>query len=181
MTIFCCRSSIWNSTTNYNLKVGIDDQKVFSFRFSIFIKLKFFSLRNSEYPLRCGHCVSGQTIKMALHDIIEYPETYQAQTYLINLGLMDILRGRELYKIEDDFKLLLDRLLLLNKVPICTTLPPVFISPDESHIWPDVYQKLMLFNRFMKDLLCNTSIPLIDLWESLTDGRGVPKKSYYKW
>lgn len=134
----------------------------------------------TAYPAQCGHCVSGQTIGMALDELRNHPETFTASTYLVNLGAMDILIGRDIYEIKKDYKALIDKLLGLNKLPICTTLPPIFISPEEHSIWPHVYQKLLLFNRFVEDLMNCLPIPFIDFWSFLTCENGKPVKPYYQ-
>lgn len=135
---------------------------------------------HTAYPAQCGHCISGQTIAKALDEIEKHPETFRASTYLVNLGAMDILIGRDIYDIEADYKRLIVKLLELKKLPICTTLPPIFITHEEHGIWPQVYQKLLLFNRFVEDLMNGTHIPFIDFWSFLTSENCKPVKPYYQ-
>lgn len=127
-----------------------------------------------------GHCASGQTIEMALHKLENHPETFTAGAYLVNLGAMDILMGRDIYDIQNDYKNLLKRLLELKKLPICTTLPPILITEEQRAIWRQIYQKLMLFNRFVEDFLCDTEFVFIDFWNLLTNADGKPVATYYQ-
>lgn len=117
---------------------------------------------------------------MALNDLQNHPDEFRASTYLVNLGAMDILIGRDIYEIKADYKKLLDKLLELKKLPICTTLPPIFITAEEHSIWPQAYQKLLLFNRFVEDLMNGTQLPFINLWSFMTSGCGKPVKPYYQ-
>lgn len=132
------------------------------------------------YPAQCGHCVSGQTIGMALNELINHPESFRAPTYLLNLGAMDILIGRDIYDIQHDYKLLIEKLLELEKIPICTTLPPIFVTHEDHGIWRSIYQKLLLFNRFVEDLLMGVPLTMIDFWSCLTNEKGKPVKPYYQ-
>lgn len=117
---------------------------------------------------------------MALDELQNHPDDFMASTYLLNLGAMDILIGRDIYEIKADYKELLEKLLELKKLPICTTLPPIFITAEEYSIWPQVYQKLLLFNRFVEDLIAGTPFPFINLWNFLTGESGKPVKPYYQ-
>lgn len=136
----------------------------------------------TAYPARCGHCVSGQTIAMALDELKNHPKSFRAQNYLVNLGTMDILIGRDIYEIEADYHKLIETLLKMNKIPICTTLPPIVVAEDEHEqaVWPQLYQKLLLFNRFLEDLLSKTPIPFIDFWSFFIADDGKPVKPYYQ-
>lgn len=172
-------------TQEYNYQSALDGWcrnilKTQSSNSKIHGSFSFILRYHTAYPAQCGHCVSGQTIGMALNELKNHPETFRASTYLVNLGAMDILIGRDIYDIEEDYKKLIIQLMELNKLPICTTLPPIFITHDQHGIWPQVYQKLLLFNRFVEDLMNGTHIPFIDLWSFLTSENGKPVKAYYQ-
>lgn len=117
---------------------------------------------------------------MALNELTNHPESFRAQTYLVNLGAMDILIGRDIYDIEQDYKLLIEKLLELDKIPICTTLPPIFVTQEDHDIWRSIYQKLLLFNRFVEDLLVGISLTMIDFWSFFTNEKGKPVKTCYQ-
>lgn len=176
-TTSCSRSSQRSIILNPKRVVSALNEKFF---LRLLSSLLYFL--NLAYPARCAHCVSGQTIGMALEEINNHPESFTAPAYLVNLGAMDILMGRDIYSIQTDYKLLIDRLRGMNKLPICTTVSPVGISQEESRIWSQLYQKLLLFNRFVEDLVSQLSLPFIDFWHPFSNAKGVPVMQYYqKW
>lgn len=117
---------------------------------------------------------------MALEELRQHPETFTASSYLVNVGAMDILIGRDIFDVQNDYKLLIDRLITLNKVPIVTTLPPIFLTNEERGIWRQIYQKLQLFNRFVEDHLQSMHTPFLDFWDFLTNDNGKPLKLFYQ-
>eukprot|EP00099_Drosophila_melanogaster_P013482 NP_001303468.1 oskar, isoform D [Drosophila melanogaster] len=80
--------------------------------------------RRHERVLQSGLCVSGLTINGARNRLkrVQLPEGTQI---IVNIGSVDIMRGKPLVQIEHDFRLLIKEMHNMRLVPILTNLAPL--------------------------------------------------------
>ncbi|KAH8351164.1 hypothetical protein KR084_008507 [Drosophila pseudotakahashii] len=101
--------------------------------------------RRYERILQSGLCVSGQTINGARNRLKKFhlPEGTQI---IVNIGSVDILRGRPLVQIEHDFRLLIKEMHNQRYVPILTNLAPLANYCHDK----DLCDKVSRFNKFIR-------------------------------
>lgn len=113
----------------------------------------------------CGFCVSGQTIRAAA-DMIRNAPCIPATSMIINLGTVDILHGRELCDMREDYHYLIDTCIERKIVPIITTIAPI---ANRNHT-ESIPKKTMLFNNFLLDFFFQYKI--IDIYSTMITFRG---------
>ncbi|KAH8304938.1 hypothetical protein KR018_011251 [Drosophila ironensis] len=101
--------------------------------------------RRYERVLQSGLCASGQTIIGARNRLrkVYLPEGTQI---IINIGSVDIMRGKPLVQIEHDFRLLIKEMHSRRFVPILTTLAPLANYCHDKAMC----DKINRFNKFIR-------------------------------
>ncbi|KAH8331279.1 hypothetical protein KR067_013569 [Drosophila pandora] len=99
-----------------------------------------------ERVLQSGLCVSGQTIIGARNRFrkVYLPEGTQI---IINIGSVDIMRGKPLVQIEHDFRLLIKEIHSRRCIPILTNVAPLANYCHDKVLC----DKITKFNRFVRN------------------------------
>lgn len=123
--------------------------------------------RRYERVLQSGLCVSGQTINGARNRLrkVFLPEGTQI---IVNIGSVDIMRGRPLVQIEHDFRLLIKEMHNRRFVPILTNLAPLANYCHDKGLC----DKILRFNKFIR-AECRGHLKVIDIHSCLINERGV--------
>lgn len=131
------------------------------------LKFKLIYDSNFRYEMDCplvpfqrvyqsGLCISGQTIRGAANRILQLPRD---EDVIINVGSVDLLHGRNLYDMYEDF-IFLERCCLLRDInPIMTTLVPIANQMHNKAL----QLKLLVFN----DKIRNCGFDYIDLYDCM--------------
>ncbi|XP_017058667.1 maternal effect protein oskar [Drosophila ficusphila] len=119
-----------------------------------------------ERVLQSGLCVSGQTINGARNRLkkANLPEGTQI---IVNIGSVDIMRGKPLVQIEHDFRLLIKEMHNRRFVPILTNLAPLANYCHDTVMC----DKMSRFNKFIRSEGCHLKI--IDIHSCLVNERGI--------
>lgn len=112
---------------------------------------------------RSGLCISGQSIRDALDRIKRYPDLSNTKI-IVNLGSIDILHGRDLTDVCQDFKDLMKECQRRRIQPIITTLAPL----ANRLYCPNDAKKLRQFNEFLLDEFSG-KFRVIDITSCLVD------------
>ncbi|XP_016961451.1 maternal effect protein oskar [Drosophila biarmipes] len=122
--------------------------------------------RRHERVLQSGLCVSGQTINGARMRLKKFhlPEGTQI---IVNIGSVDILRGRPLVQIEHDFRLLIKEMHSQRFVPILTNLAPLANYCHDK----ELCDKVNRFNKFIRSE--GRHLKVVDIHSCLINERGV--------
>ncbi|KAH8292396.1 hypothetical protein KR054_009369 [Drosophila jambulina] len=123
--------------------------------------------RRYERVLQSGLCVSGQTINGARNRLkrVYLPEGTQI---IVNIGSVDILKGRPLVQIEHDFRLLIKEMHSRRFVPILTNLAPLANYCHDKGLC----DKVLRFNNFIR-AEGRGHLKVIDIHSCLINERGV--------
>ncbi|KAH8347292.1 hypothetical protein KR059_008283 [Drosophila kikkawai] len=123
--------------------------------------------RRYERVLQSGLCVSGQTINAARNRLkrVNLPEGTQI---IVNIGSVDILRGKPLVQIEHDFRLLIKEMHNRRFVPILTNLAPLANYCHDKGLC----DKVLRFNNFIRSE-GRSHLKVIDIHSCLINERGV--------
>ncbi|KAH8265468.1 hypothetical protein KR038_008518 [Drosophila bunnanda] len=123
--------------------------------------------RRYERILQSGLCVSGQTINGARNRLkkVYLPEGTQI---IVNIGSVDILKGRPLVQIEHDFRLLIKEMHSRRFVPILTNLAPLANYCHDKGLC----DKVLRFNKFIRSE-GRGHLKVIDIHSCLINERGV--------
>ncbi|XP_017104763.2 maternal effect protein oskar [Drosophila bipectinata] len=99
-----------------------------------------------ERVLQSGLCVSGQTIIGARNRFrkVYLPENTQI---IVNIGSVDIMRGKPLVQIEHDFRLLIKEIHSRRCIPILTNLAPLANYCHDKVLC----DKISKFNKFVRN------------------------------
>lgn len=97
-----------------------------------------------------GLCISGQTIRDATENLRRYPNP-ENMKFIANIGSVDILHGRDLPDMCQDYINLTKVCENRNIQLIITTLAPL---ANRMHLFNDA-QKLTKFNEFLMNRLSN--------------------------
>ncbi|XP_031639356.1 maternal effect protein oskar-like [Contarinia nasturtii] len=108
------------------------------------------SFTNRKQIHRSGLCISGQRIRDATERIKRYPHTDNMKI-IVNLGTVDILHGRDLSDMCQDYMNLVKMCYHRNIQIVITTLAPI---ANRMHIEDDV-NKWHDFNRFLLTKFAN--------------------------
>ncbi|KAJ6641991.1 Maternal effect protein oskar [Pseudolycoriella hygida] len=140
---------------------------------NFFLELSHIDLRKKLTKSRVkqiGYCVSGETIFRAIKRISSSVISDAYQGAIINLGSVDLLRGKELVDIKKDMVDLCEILCEKNIFPIVTTIPPLANQMHNKVL----EQKRKAFNTFLLEkfdcidiepcFLSNLSHILFDLY-----------------
>ncbi|XP_067642898.1 maternal effect protein oskar [Eurosta solidaginis] len=136
-----------------------DDFFLFLARMELRCKFKKF-----DKVLQSGLCVSGQTIGAAIKRIRLLED--QCKSIIVNIGSVDIMKGRPLVQIQHDFRELLNLMFKKGYTPILTTLAPL---ANYAHDKQAKY-KLYRFNEFIKKE--GRFLIVMDIWSCLVNERG---------
>lgn len=98
-----------------------------------------------EKVLQSGLCVSGQTIQAATKRIRRMFD-FSEKSVIVNIGSVDIMKGKPLVQIEHDFRELIDTLIRKGFRPILTTLAPIANHSYDA----DMKARVERFNEFIK-------------------------------
>jgi len=122
--------------------------------------------RRYERVLQSGLCVSGQTINGARMRLKKFnlPEGTQI---IVNIGSVDILRGRPLVQIEHDFRLLIKEMHNQRFVPILTNLAPLANYCHDK----ELCDKVNRFNKFIRSE--GRHLKVVDIHSCLINERGI--------
>ncbi|KAH8243842.1 hypothetical protein KR032_010667 [Drosophila birchii] len=120
-----------------------------------------------ERILQSGLCVSGQTINGARNRLkkVYLPE---GTRIIVNIGSVDILKGRPLVQIEHDFRLLIKEMHSRRFVPILTNLAPLANYCHDKGLC----DKIVRFNNFIR-AEGRSHLKVIDIHSCLINERGV--------
>ncbi|XP_001359508.2 maternal effect protein oskar isoform X1 [Drosophila pseudoobscura] len=123
--------------------------------------------KRTERVLQSGLCVSGQTISGArsrLHHLLVNKGTQ----IIVNIGSVDIMRGRPIVQIQHDFRQLVKDMHNRGLVPILTTLAPLANYCHDKAMC----DKVVKFNQFIwKE--CASYLKVIDIHSCLVNENGV--------
>ncbi|XP_068157691.1 LOW QUALITY PROTEIN: maternal effect protein oskar [Drosophila tropicalis] len=116
--------------------------------------------------LQSGLCISGQTINAARQNVchVELPEQTQI---IVNIGSVDIMRGRPLVQIEHDFRQLIKEMHNRRFIPVITTLAPL---ANYRHDQPTC-DKINRFNKFIRKECRHLKV--IDIHSCLINDKGI--------
>ncbi|XP_026831612.1 maternal effect protein oskar isoform X2 [Drosophila erecta] len=122
--------------------------------------------RRHERVLQSGLCASGLTINGARNRLrrVQLPEGTQI---IVNIGSVDIMRGKPLVQIEHDFRLLIKEMHSMRYVPILTNLAPLANYCHDKVLCDKVHR----FNKFIRSECCHLKV--IDIHSCLINERGV--------
>ncbi|XP_039495831.1 maternal effect protein oskar [Drosophila santomea] len=122
--------------------------------------------RRHERVLQSGLCVSGLTINGARNRLkrVQLPEGTQI---IVNIGSVDIMRGKPLVQIEHDFRLLIKEMHNMRLVPILTNLAPLANYCHDKVLCDKIHR----FNKFIRSECCHLKV--IDIHSCLINERGV--------
>lgn len=116
--------------------------------------------------LQSGLCISGQTINAARQRLrlVELPEMTQI---IVNIGSVDIMRGRPLVQIEHDFRQLVKEMHSRRFVPVLTTLAPLANYRHDKQ----TCDKVSRFNKFIRNE--GRHLKVIDIHSCLINENGI--------
>ncbi|KAM8703523.1 hypothetical protein ACLKA7_008189 [Drosophila subpalustris] len=119
-----------------------------------------------ERVLQSGLCISGQTINAARQRLqhVELPEMTQI---IVNIGSVDIMRGKPLVQIEHDFRQLIKEMHNRRFVPVLTTLAPLANRRHDQQ----TSDKVLRFNKFIRSE--GRHLTVIDIHSCLINESGV--------
>ncbi|TDG52249.1 hypothetical protein AWZ03_001530 [Drosophila navojoa] len=119
-----------------------------------------------EKVLQSGLCISGQTINAARQRLrlVELPEMTQI---IVNIGSVDIMRGRPLVQIEHDFRQLVKEMHSRRFVPVLTTLAPLANYRHDKQ----TCDKVLRLNKFIRNE--GRHLKVIDIHSCLINENGV--------
>lgn len=126
----------------------------------------FFSSCADERVLQSGLCISGQTINAARLRLqhVELPEMTQI---IVNIGSVDIMRGKPLVQIEHDFRQLIKEMHNRRFIPVLTTLAPLANYRHDKQ----TCDKVLRFNKFIRTE--GRHLTVIDIHSCLVNESGV--------
>lgn len=136
--------------------------------FKNWLKNEFFSGRKRLKKL--GLCASGQTIKKLTKRIQSH--THISENVLINIGSVDILQGRDLLDMQQDFFELIDELRYHNLYAVFTTVAPL----ANCFYQTEVKKKVARFNQFIK----KTTENVIDISGCFLNEKGKILYDFYQ-
>ncbi|XP_036337778.1 maternal effect protein oskar [Rhagoletis pomonella] len=119
--------------------------------------------KQDEKVLQSGLCVSGQTICGAIKRVRQLED--QCKSIIVNIGSVDIMKGRPLVQIEHDFRELINLMFKKGYTPILTTLAPLANFAHDKQ----VKTKLERFNQFIKKE--GKFLVVMDIWACLVNER----------
>ncbi|XP_053964128.1 maternal effect protein oskar [Anastrepha ludens] len=167
---FCTKSSryeydsVYASDSDYEahlLDFPLLGDDFFLFLARMELRCKF---KKNDKVLQSGLCVSGQTIVGAIRRIKQLEN--QCKSIIVNIGSVDIMKGRPLVQIEHDFRELVNLLFKKGFTPILTTLAPLANFAHDKQ----VKFKLERFNQFIKKEA--KFLVVMDIWACLVNERG---------
>lgn len=135
----------------------------------------FFSSCADERVLQSGLCISGQTINAARLRLqhVELPEMTQI---IVNIGSVDIMRGKPLVQIEHDFRQLIKEMHNRRFIPVLTTLAPLANYRHDKQ----TCDKVLRFNKFIRTE--GRHLTVIDIHSCLVNESGVVRfDCFQKW
>ncbi|XP_050085124.1 uncharacterized protein LOC126570985 [Anopheles aquasalis] len=91
-----------------------------------------------------GLCISGLTLAEAARRVEAAP--YIASQVLVNVGTVDLLHGRQMIDLIQDFDMLMDRFRERNVEPLMTTLAPIANTGGRSVM----QERLCKFNEYIR-------------------------------
>ncbi|XP_014097070.1 maternal effect protein oskar isoform X3 [Bactrocera oleae] len=165
----CTKSSRYNDsiyTTDSDYEAHLLDFPLLGDDFFLFLARMELRCKFKKYDkvLQSGLCVSGQTICGAIRRVRQLED--QCKSVIVNIGSVDIMKGRPLVQIEHDFRELINLMFKKGFTPILTTLAPLAnFAHDEI-----TKTKLERFNNFIKKE--GEFLLVMDIWACLVNERG---------
>ncbi|XP_011211954.1 maternal effect protein oskar [Bactrocera dorsalis] len=165
----CTKSSRYNDsiyTTDSDYEAHLLDFPLLGDDFFLFLARMELRCKFKKYDkiLQSGLCVSGQTICGAIKRVRQLED--QCKSIIVNIGSVDIMKGRPLVQIEHDFRELINLMFKKGFTPILTTLAPLAnFAHDEI-----TKTKLERFNNFIKKE--GEFLLVMDIWACLVNERG---------
>ncbi|XP_011188082.1 maternal effect protein oskar [Zeugodacus cucurbitae] len=165
----CTKSSRYNDsiyTTDSDYEAHLLDFPLLGDDFFLFLARMELRCKFKKYDkvLQSGLCVSGQTICGAIRRVRQLED--QCKSVIVNIGSVDIMKGRSLVQIEHDFRELINLMFKKGFTPILTTLAPLANFAHDEH----TKNKLERFNSFIKK---EGKFSLVmDIWSCLVNERG---------
>ncbi|XP_030374856.1 maternal effect protein oskar [Scaptodrosophila lebanonensis] len=129
--------------------------------------------RKHEKVLQSGLCVSGQTIKAARRRLRSVQLNENTQI-IVNIGSVDIMKGKPLVQIEHDFRQLLNDMHKRRFVAVLTTLAPLANYCHDKGIC----EKVLRFNNFIRNEGRYTTV--IDIHQCLVNEKGIVRFDCYQ-
>ncbi|EDV95081.1 maternal effect protein oskar [Drosophila grimshawi] len=123
-------------------------------------------LKKYEKVLQSGLCISGQTISAA-RQRLRHVELAEMTQIIVNIGSVDIMRGRPLVQIEHDFRQLIKEMHNRRFVPVLTTLAPLANYRHDKH----TCDKVSRFNKFIRSE--GRHLKVIDIHSCLVNENGI--------
>ncbi|KAH8311831.1 hypothetical protein KR044_008216 [Drosophila immigrans] len=119
-----------------------------------------------EKVLQSGLCISGQTINAA-RQRVQHVELQEMTQIIVNIGSVDIMRGKPLVQIEHDFRQLIKEMHNRRFVPVLTTLAPLANYCHDKQ----TCEKVLRFNKFIRNE--GRHLTVIDIHTCLINENGV--------
>ncbi|KAH8417332.1 hypothetical protein KR222_008880 [Zaprionus bogoriensis] len=119
-----------------------------------------------ERVLQSGLCISGQTINAARLRL-QHVDLAEMTQIIVNIGSVDIMRGRPLVQIEHDFRQLIKEMHNRRFVPVLTTLAPLANYRHDK----ETCDKVLRFNKFIRSE--GRHLTVIDIHSCLINENGV--------
>ncbi|KAH8359143.1 hypothetical protein KR093_004612 [Drosophila rubida] len=119
-----------------------------------------------EKVLQSGLCISGQTINAA-RQRLQHVELHEMTQIIVNIGSVDIMRGKPLVQIEHDFRQLIKEMHNRRFVPVLTTLAPLANYCHDKQ----TCEKVLRFNKFIRNE--GRHLTVIDIHSCLINENGV--------
>ncbi|XP_062122114.1 maternal effect protein oskar [Drosophila sulfurigaster albostrigata] len=119
-----------------------------------------------EKVLQSGLCISGQTINAA-RQRLQHVELHEMTQIIVNIGSVDIMRGKPLVQIEHDFRQLIKEMHNRRFVPVLTTLAPLANYCHDKQ----TCEKVLRFNKFIRSE--GRHLTVIDIHSCLINENGV--------
>ncbi|XP_017071884.2 maternal effect protein oskar isoform X1 [Drosophila eugracilis] len=122
--------------------------------------------KRHERVLQSGLCASGQTINGARNRLrkVQLPEGTQI---IVNIGSVDIMKGKPLVQIEHDFRLLIKEMHNQRYIPILTNLAPLANYCHDKVLC----DKITRFNKFIASE--GRHLKVINIHSCLINERGI--------
>ncbi|XP_004529163.1 maternal effect protein oskar isoform X2 [Ceratitis capitata] len=165
----CTRSSRDNNsiyTSDSDYEAHLLDFPLLGDDFFLFLARMELRCKFKKYGkvLQSGLCVSGQTICAAIRRVHQLDD--QHRSIIVNIGSVDIMKGRSLVQIEHDFRELINVIFKKGFTPILTTLAPLANYAHDKQ----VKTKLERFNHFIKNE--GKFLVVMDIWACLVNEKG---------
>lgn len=115
-----------------------------------------FDNENENEILKCGLCKSGLTIKGATEIVLGQDKTDRCA--IVYVGSVDIITGRSLADLQNDFKEFINACRERRLYPILCTLAPI-----PTHQLGSRKAVLQDFNKFLEAVAYEFQLPIIDI------------------